>query len=122
MRRLDIRLPKGLGAAAEARRSVERLAGHLQPDLLDDVRLLVNELVTNSLKYGQHDINLRAVVSAGAVRVDVIDNGSGFEPRVRAPSSQQTSGRGLFMVERIADRWGVTGKDGTHVWFEIDCL
>lgn len=121
MPRLELRLHPGPEAAAEARRAVDGLAPHVQPDVLEDVRFLVNELVTNGLKYGQGEIELRATVSGKAVRVDVIDWGSGFRPRVERPSPDQTSGRGLFLVEQMADRWGVRGEGSTHVWFEIDC-
>lgn len=121
MPRLELRLHRGPEAAAEARRAVDGLAAHVQPDVLEDVRFLVNELVTNGLKYGDGEIELRADVTAEAVRVDVIDSGGGFQPRVEIPGPDQTSGRGLFLVEQMADRWGVRGEGSTHVWFEIDC-
>jgi anti-sigma regulatory factor (Ser/Thr protein kinase) len=114
-------LSKGPGAAAEARRAVDRLAPHLQPDVLEDVRFLVNELVTNGVKYGGDPVELRAEVTGKSVRVEVVDSGGGFAPRVEFPDTHQTSGRGLYLVERLADRWGVVGQDGTQVWFEIDC-
>jgi anti-sigma regulatory factor (Ser/Thr protein kinase) len=119
--RLEVRLTDGLEAAAEARRAVQRLAAHLQPDVLEDVRFLVNELVTNGVKYGRGSILLQVEVDAQAIRVEVSDDGGGFLPRVQVPDLEKTSGRGLFLVERIADRWGVTGADQTNVWFEIDC-
>jgi anti-sigma regulatory factor (Ser/Thr protein kinase) len=81
---------------------------------------LVNELVTNGVKYGRGTIHLMVQVDAKCVRVEVIDRGDGFQPHVETPSTDQTSGRGLFLVERIADRWGVKGADQTHVWFEIN--
>jgi anti-sigma regulatory factor (Ser/Thr protein kinase) len=118
--RLQVRLPVGLGAAAEARRAVDQLAAHLQPSVLEDVRFLVNELVTNGVKYGRGPIQLCADVTSARVRVEVVDRGAGFEPRVETPDLDQTSGRGLFLVERLADRWGVEGVDDTLVWFEID--
>jgi anti-sigma regulatory factor (Ser/Thr protein kinase) len=114
-------LTDGPEAASEARRAVNRLAEHLQPDILEDVRFLVNELVTNGVKYGTGPIHLQAEVTDRRVRVDVKDRGGGFEPDVRVPGTEQTSGRGLFLVERMADRWGVRGSERTHVWFEIDC-
>lgn len=120
MPRVDVHLPDGLEAAAEARRAVQALAAYLQPEVFEDVRFLVNELVTNSVKYGQGAIRLRAALSDSHVRVEVIDRGNGFEPRVEVPTTDQTSGRGLFLVERMADRWGVSGPGGAHVWFEID--
>jgi anti-sigma regulatory factor (Ser/Thr protein kinase) len=117
---MDVQLPNGLEAAAEARRAVDRFADHLQPEVFEDVRFLVNELVTNGVKYGQGEIRLRASITASHVHVEVIDRGNGFAPRVDVPGTDQTSGRGLFLVERMADRWGVAGPNGTRVWFEID--
>ena len=122
MQSLQIRLPDRVGAAADARRAVDRLAEHLQPDILEDVRFLVNELVTNSIKYGRGKIDLQVAILDGHVRVEVVDDGDGFYPEVEAPASDQTSGRGLFLVQSLADRWGVDGPGPTHVWFEIDCL
>lgn len=120
MPRLDIELPDGLEAAAEARRAVEAFAEHLQPEVLEDVRFLVNELVTNGVKYGQGSIRLSATVADTYVRVEVVDRGEGFTPRVNVPHTDQISGRGLFLVQHLADRWGVEGPKGTLVWFEID--
>ena len=120
MPRLDIELPDGLEAAAEARRAVEVFAEHLQPEVLEDVRFLVNELVTNGVKYGQGAIRLIAIVADTYVRVEVVDSGAGFTPRVDVPRTDQISGRGLFLVQQLADRWGVEGPEGTLVWFEID--
>ena len=120
MPRLDIELTDGLEAAAEARRAVEVFAEHLQPGVLEDVRFLVNELVTNSVKYGQGSIRLRATVSKTAVRVEVVDGGRGFTHDVDVPRTDQISGRGLFLVQQMADRWGVDAPEGTLVWFEID--
>lgn len=121
MHRLDVRLPEGLEAAGEARRAVDRLTHHLPPQVLEDVRFLVNELVTNGVKYGRGSIRLVASISHASVHVEVLDDGGGFEPEVQVPSTEQTSGRGLFLVEKMADRWGVTEGSGTRVWFEIDC-
>ena len=44
----------------------------------------------------------------------------GFVAGQPLPSMYQDSGWGLYLVEQIADRWGVTQDDGTCVWFELD--
>jgi anti-sigma regulatory factor (Ser/Thr protein kinase) len=54
-----------------------------------------------------------------SVSVEVADAGSGFEHRLRRPSIRE-SGWGLFLVERLSDRWGVVQEERTRVWFEID--
>ena len=56
------------------------------------------------------------------VRVAVQDEGNGFEAprRRRGDGTLDTSGWGLFLVDCLADRWGIDRHDGTSVWFEID--
>ena len=54
------------------------------------------------------------------VRVEVTDHGPGFEARARDPSTQHESGWGLYLVDQLSDRWGVSRTDGTAAWFEID--
>lgn len=56
-----------------------------------------------------------------AVRVSVIDQGSDCKPCMRdEPDAMATSGRGLFLVETLSDRWGVDEHpNGREVWFEV---
>src|SRR5207253_1270255 len=65
----------------------------------------------------------RVVIVPGpesGLRVEVTDRGPGFEPGSPLPSMYQDSGWGLYLVEQIADRWGVKQEEGTCVWFEVD--
>ena len=121
---IEQELAVGAGAPAEARRVVERLHEHLRPDALDQVRLLVSELVTNSVRHAglshEETIALRVSTSDSSVRVEVVDTGPGFAPGTREPTLYQDSGWGLYLVEQIADRWGVERDPRTSVWFEID--
>lgn len=118
---LEIRLDPDLSAPEQARRSLEVIEAELPEDLFDDVRLLVNELVTNSVKFaGRGPIELKLVSSPDAVRVEVRDEGPGFAPDAVEPELTDTSGRGLFLVDAIADRWGVVREGAICVWFEID--
>jgi anti-sigma regulatory factor (Ser/Thr protein kinase) len=94
--------------------------------MLDDLRLLVSELVTNSVRHaGQGPegwVDVRVSTDGRGVRVEVCDPGPGFRQRKRttAPQADRTSGRGLYLVAQIADRWGVHRDEATRVWFEID--
>jgi anti-sigma regulatory factor (Ser/Thr protein kinase) len=92
--------------------------------LFNNVRLLVSELVTNSVRHSQtgasDPIELRLAVFADRLRVEVSDHGSGFQRRVRTPERGSGSGWGLYLVDQLADRWGVSRDETTHVWFEID--
>ncbi len=121
---LDENLPGNLAAASNARRKLEVLRDVLPETPFEDARLLVNELVTNSLRHaGALDggqIKLRVDVSSHLLRIEVTDKGPGFVPRVVEPTLEQTSGRGLFLIEQLSDRWGVIEDDGTTVWAEIE--
>lgn len=116
-----LRLSGGPEAAAIARRYLSRLRGDLDPPLMETMRLLVTELVANSVKHAKADsVELKVVVGRSAVLIEVLDEGPGFEPTPRDEHSRQDSGWGLFLVERLAHRWGVN-RDGaaTRVWFEL---
>jgi signal transduction histidine kinase len=117
---LDLDMARDPSAPAQARKAITGLGGHVDGDVLNDAVLLVSELVSNSVKYGEGDILLRARTRGPRqVLVEVVDDGGGFSPQIRRPSRFQASGYGLHLVEELASSWGV--HPGTaHVWFEID--
>jgi anti-sigma regulatory factor (Ser/Thr protein kinase) len=106
-----------------ARDSASALASQLEPGTLDDLRLLVSELVTNSVRHAgllsDDWIRVHLSIGGGRVRGEISDSGSGFEPPA-TPEPLAESGWGMYLLERIADRWGVERNDETCVWFEID--
>ncbi len=117
---IAVHLPRRPSAPGDARSLVRlNLGGVLTKDLLDDVLVVISELVTNAVLYGQGEIGLSLSYDEHRVAGEVTDEGAGFadEPqRPRDPS--RIGGNGLFMVGRIADRWG--RRDGAaNVWFEI---
>jgi anti-sigma regulatory factor (Ser/Thr protein kinase) len=109
-------------APGAARRAVDELNGHFDPALKDSIRLLVSEVVTNSVIHAQPQVPGEVVLDVWAspdlVRVAVTDRGPGFEAQ-RPPRPGERSGWGLMMVDQLADRWGVDLDDGTEVWFEL---
>src|SRR5262245_61079821 len=114
-------IDRDIHAPARARRALQRLGDDLDPELTGDVMLLVSELITNSVKYGGEG-NLRLAIHSedrDHIRVEVIDQGSGFVPEARARPRTEAGGWGLYLVEEMANRWGVH-EGSTHVWFEID--
>jgi anti-sigma regulatory factor (Ser/Thr protein kinase) len=122
---LDLRLPAGATAPSYARAIVAGLSERVPEDLLDDVVLLVSEIVTNSVRHGElapdDSIRLRVRATGRSIRLDVVDRGRGFEPPdVTAHDPARPDGWGLYIVDRLADRWGVAREAGTRVWFEID--
>ncbi len=121
--RTSIALPLDLGSAVAARAYIERALNEtIERDVLEDARLLVNELVTNSVKHcdGSGQVTLTVSTHPQRVRVEVHDPGSGFTPPTGHPDLSSTSGRGLFLVDRLSDRWGVSNDGLTCVWFELD--
>jgi anti-sigma regulatory factor (Ser/Thr protein kinase) len=118
---LTMRLSGGPEAAAGARAALNRLRSDLDQPLIENMRLLVTELVANSVKHADAEhIALKVVVGSRAVLVEVADEGPGFQPTGRLEDQDQSSGWGLFLVDRLADRWGVAREHrGTRVWFEL---
>jgi anti-sigma regulatory factor (Ser/Thr protein kinase) len=118
---MSLSLDGGPEAAGHARRALSRLRGDLDPPLIETMRLLVTELIANSVKHARADaVALNVVVGRGAVLVEVRDEGPGFEPVNRTEAQDKASGWGLFLVDRLSDRWGVAHEDAsTRVWFEL---
>ena len=121
---IEVQLDVGATAAAEARTAVGALDGRADADVLDDVRLLLSEVVTNAVRHSGAPagakIGLRVSVTHGRVRAEVRDGGRGFEPTPRARPQLESGGWGLHLVDRLADRWGVERDPAVRVWFEID--
>ncbi len=121
---VSIQLEAGPSAAAIARNALVPIERRVDEELMADVRLLVSELVTNSVRHADMPppgtVSLDVSLDARRIHVEVRDNGSGFEPRRRRPGQSKAGGWGLYLVERLADRWGVMRNTFTRVWFEID--
>ena len=121
---MRVELDAGASAASEARAALTALQDKVDGGVLEDLRLLVSELVSNSVRHSGASPGAKvvlAITAAGeSVRVEVTDAGGGFEPRPRTRDQSKGSGWGLHLVDRIAHRWGVDGRDRTRVWFEID--
>jgi anti-sigma regulatory factor (Ser/Thr protein kinase) len=122
--RINVQFEAGPSAAARARNALVAFDERVDPERMADIRLLVSELVTNSVRHSAtsppETVGLDVSMHAETVRVEVRDSGSGFKPRARAPGQSKAGGWGLFLVERLADRWGVMCNQFTRVWFEID--
>ena len=111
----------GSEAAARARGEMGRLQEGLETPLLDDIRLLVTELVSNSVRHaGATTLELTVAVRPGDVRVEVANQGEPFTPTARESRLQDHPGWGLFLLDRLSDDWGVFEESGyQRVWFEM---
>jgi anti-sigma regulatory factor (Ser/Thr protein kinase) len=116
-----IRMQGDSEAAARARREMARLQEGIEPPLLDDMRLLVTELVSNSVRHaGATSVELIVAVRPGDVRVEVVNPGAPFTPTTREARRQEDPGWGLFLLDRLSDDWGVLDESGyQRVWFRM---
>jgi anti-sigma regulatory factor (Ser/Thr protein kinase) len=84
--------------------------------------LLISEVVTNAVIHPDIDppgpIGLSARIEQDTIRVEVTDEGPGFNPQPRDPDRLQ-GGYGLYLVDKEALRWGVERTPKTTVWFEL---
>lgn len=118
---MHIDIPRDIRAPARARRAVEAFADDLPSAAAADVKLMVSELISNSVKYGGAGAISLALRSEerGHLHAEVVDGGGRFVPQERERPATEAGGWGLYLVETLADRWGVR-EDGARVWFEID--
>jgi anti-sigma regulatory factor (Ser/Thr protein kinase) len=114
-------LGRGPEAAAQARRAISQLRTDLDPPLMETLRLLVTELVTNSVRHTAADsLTLRVEIGKSAVLTEVADTGPGFSPTCVERAADEDTGWGLFLVQRLADKWGVKHEGPSkRVWFEL---
>jgi anti-sigma regulatory factor (Ser/Thr protein kinase) len=117
-------LPAVPGTVAEARRWVGSVAkDHLEAGQAEKLRLVISEIVTNALRHGEDSerIDLAVTPKPEFLCVQVTDDGPGLAPRPRALETEDEGGFGLFFVEQLTRRWGVTRENHrTRVWFELD--
>jgi two-component sensor histidine kinase len=116
---LIVDIPRDRRAPGQARAVFDDLPD-LDPAIVPDTKLLVSELITNSVKYGgEGPVRLEVQASDASVRAEIIDQGVGFTPKVRDDDLDRVGGWGLHLTEHLTSRWG-TYEGSTHVWFEID--
>jgi len=118
----EAQIDGGMEAPATARAAASGFArGRLSREETDTLRLLVSELITNSVKHAgtTTPLRLRLALDELRLRAEVWDAGEAGEIAVRSRRGAD-GGFGLFLVEQLASRWGVRREDETCVWFEID--
>jgi anti-sigma regulatory factor (Ser/Thr protein kinase) len=116
-------LPPAPHAVAEARERVMTLAEpFVEHPRLADLRLVISEVITNAVRHGgDGELVVAVTPKPEFLCVQVTDTGDGFAPRPRAYGPDEDGGFGLFLIERLTRRWGLTREDdNTRVWFEFD--
>jgi anti-sigma regulatory factor (Ser/Thr protein kinase) len=122
--RLEFEIAAGVQAPTVARRVVERLGAELDARRLDEVRLLVTELVTNCVRHAgisrETLITVSLELTESSLHVAVSNPGAAFDAPVPPdPGEPVEGGRGLWLVEKLADRWGIDDVHEARVWFEV---
>ncbi|WP_347404472.1 SpoIIE family protein phosphatase [Streptomyces sp. MST-110588] len=105
--------------AGQARRLARRALTRWGLEVLtDQLELLVSEVVTNAVRYAERPITLR-LLRTDVLRCEVGDDVPQL-PRLRQARPSDEGGRGLYLVNRMARRWGATRlSTGKVVWFEL---
>jgi anti-sigma regulatory factor (Ser/Thr protein kinase) len=104
---------------AAARRFVATQLAAVRDDDRDAVTLMVSELATNSVRHAKSPYRVAIRRRGGTVRVEVSDSGHGLA-LVREPAPRDPHGRGLHIVNKLADAWGVEvhpEPPGKTTWF-----
>ena len=115
-------LPEDLSAAHVAREQVAAFLDErgVPTDLADDLVLIASELAANAIRHGAPPAMLRLTYEPARIRVTVSNHGDAPDPRVLTADPEAGHGRGLAMVETLADEVG-WARDGDRldVWAEV---
>lgn len=119
----EVQLPSRPESAGSARRLAQVVVLRhwgLSPKMAEDAVLLVSELVGNAVRHtGARHFGLRMRRRRGWIRVEVRDPSRGL-PCLMPVQELDLSGRGLFLVDKLSDRWGVDLLPrGKTTWFEM---
>jgi anti-sigma regulatory factor (Ser/Thr protein kinase) len=105
-----------------ARRFVLAAVGGAPSDLRDAISVMVSELAMNAVQYARTTFVVSIDLTGDGLRVAVTDSGGGNPEAQPLPPASSPHGRGLFIVDRLADEWGVgPAGDGPErtVWFRV---
>ena len=123
---MEVRLALDVPATTDAREAVATwLAESVDASVLDHCKLVVSELVTNSVRHSGLPADEQVVVRVGLerdhVRLEVADRGCSGTVARRVPDIVTGGGFGLALVEMISTAWGVerSAREGTVVWAEL---
>ncbi len=120
MNEVQWRFPPASRSVPEARRRVSAtLADWGLDGLADTVVLLVSEIVTNAVLHARTDLTVSVSEEGTGVRVSVAD-GSPLPPALRRHSATSTTGRGIQLLDMLADSWHAeSSAQGKVVWFTV---
>jgi anti-sigma regulatory factor (Ser/Thr protein kinase) len=115
-------LPASSAAPALARRQVSEVCSGWAAPLADAALVLTSELVTNAVRHGDGDIEMRIIRTGKVLRVEISDASPELPRSAVLDPMTMEGGRGLHIVSALATSWGVDPRDGgggKTVWFEL---
>ncbi|WP_327743532.1 SpoIIE family protein phosphatase [Streptomyces europaeiscabiei] len=106
-------------AAARTRVSRQLEKWGLQ-DMTFTAELVVSELVTNAIRYGEEPISFRLLRDRDRTLICEVSDGGHTSPHLRRATAEDEGGRGLFLVAQFTDRWGTRfSREGKTIWTEL---
>lgn len=116
----EFEVPRGRAAGRIARCLVAERLGAVSQDGISTAMLLVDELVTNAVEHGEGTITVIMQLDPELLNVSVSDQGPNL-PELMDPDERDDHGRGLQLVNGLADAWGVRlqAGGGKSVWFDL---
>jgi anti-sigma regulatory factor (Ser/Thr protein kinase) len=117
------KFPPAPESVPAARRFATEALSELDPGALQEVELMVSELATNCVRHAHTAFELTIRSARGRVRIEVTDRAQGT-PTMRSPAPDEPTGRGLQIVNMLAEAWGVecSTRAGKTVWFTVGPL
>ena len=111
--------PAASSSAKQARAFAAVALGGVDPEILRSVALMVSELASNAVRHAESAFTVSVERTDAFIRISVTDDGPGW-PTPRRPGPQEFSGRGLLLVEQLADDWGIDHRStGKSVWARL---
>jgi anti-sigma regulatory factor (Ser/Thr protein kinase) len=113
--------PRAAESVPTARHFVSDVVADVPREIADRAALMVSQLATNAVRHGGTDFEVRVERTDDVLSVEIEDSGVGA-PVVRRAQPRDASGRGLHIVEALADAWGVRPTpegQGKAVWFTL---